>query len=403
MNDYEELKNLFFDEEFNEKMSKLKTNEKELNIFNAVGMVSQEIRHSNFLAWLFENDSKFLYNSLLDEFLRKTISVTENQIKNSGYPIEKSKIELLKDYIMFKEKKSIEVKREFKDIDLFIVDKENETVICIENKVDALESEKQLRKYFDITNMYYKGYKKFFIFLTKDGIEPKSDDDKKEYFLVTYSEIFEILKKILKKNKEKLNTEIKMLIENYIDLLIKEEIVMSDSNDIKKLCSEIWDKYEDKLNILLKHQPNFGVITKEILEEIEKSKEIININKNARTDFSYMPVKLNEKIIKDYNSDGNSIGFNIFVRDNKVIWHLYKNENFKGVKAEEFYKKIDGQQFNGQIINTKNKKFDSQRSALLENSEWINIKTTSTNEMKQKIEDFINESIKFSKEILDII
>jgi hypothetical protein len=47
--------------------------------------------------------------------------------------------------------------------------------ICIENKVDAAESEGQLLKYRESVHADFPGYQKLFVFLTPQGDPPQGE------------------------------------------------------------------------------------------------------------------------------------------------------------------------------------------------------------------------------------
>ena len=59
--------------------------------------------------------------------------------------------------------------------------------------------------------------------------------------------------KYLKDNKKKLKDEIKILIDNYLDLLKKKKIMKN--KDLEALCHTIWknSEYREALNILYDH------------------------------------------------------------------------------------------------------------------------------------------------------
>lgn len=175
------------------------------------------------------------------------------------------------------------------------------------------------------------------------------------------------------------------------------------SGDITEIIQGLLEKdkiiYKKIFNT--RNMSDFESIMKDILEK--KSGQIEIESKKSRTDFFYYPIELNKKIKEYYNSKGNSIGFRVRKLNEIISWEIYKNKNFEGKEAKEFYQKINGKNFKEQIINTKNKQSNAAHSTLLENSKWIDLKITSINDMKQELNNFINESINFSKEIEEII
>ena len=107
-----------------------------LNIFEAAGLDRQEIRHSNFLAFILLRpyESHGLGDSFLKSLLRRAL---ENAPEP---PIRPLKL-VLADF------SDALVTREWRGIDVLIESKANQLVWAIENKIDSTESEHQLRMY----------------------------------------------------------------------------------------------------------------------------------------------------------------------------------------------------------------------------------------------------------------
>ena len=97
----------------------------ELNIFKAVGLYRQEIRHSNFLAFLLSPQQN---HGLKDGFLKRLIQKASD--KFAGEPsITPLKIALadFSDAI---------VSREWRNIDVLVESKSNQFIFAIENKIE---------------------------------------------------------------------------------------------------------------------------------------------------------------------------------------------------------------------------------------------------------------------------
>ena len=110
-------------------LDKIKNSVMNFNILEITGMGSQEIKHSNILAWMFSNSEHNLEYKILEGFLKKVVDA--NEINETTT--------FLKHYIYLpKNDKNITIYREKDNIDLLIVDNANKVVIAIENKVYAI-------------------------------------------------------------------------------------------------------------------------------------------------------------------------------------------------------------------------------------------------------------------------
>jgi hypothetical protein len=102
------------------------------NIFEAVGMTRQEIRHSYFLAFLLNpSESHYFGDLFLKQFLIKALQNLDTP------PISAIAV----DVANFKD---VEVKREYKNIDVLLYSPSEKIVVAIENKIDSGEHSNQL-------------------------------------------------------------------------------------------------------------------------------------------------------------------------------------------------------------------------------------------------------------------
>jgi len=151
----------FILEEFrkDQALKDLETKISSFNIFEAVGMIRQEIKHSNFLQFLLNPSEK---HQLGDLFLKKLLMHIQHSAEEET-PLDNLDIQNAN----FTD---ADVRREWKNIDLLIYSPRNDFVCTIENKVDSTKGYDQLTTYETVINKEFPGAKKLFVFLTRDGI-----------------------------------------------------------------------------------------------------------------------------------------------------------------------------------------------------------------------------------------
>ena len=244
---YEELENFIFDDNVQDILDKIKNSVMNFNILEITGMGSQEIKHSNILAWMFSNSEHNLEYKILEGFLKKVVDA--NEINETTT--------FLKHYIYLpKNDKNITIYREKDNIDLLIVDNANEVVIAIENKVYASERYDgddggQLNKYYERVDKSYKYFKnKIFIYLTIDGSFPESEKNQSIWLNATHEMIGEVVENILE--NQTVLSKAEMILTSYVDLL-KRRNIMADKN-LEELCKKIWDKNSKALDILFRYR-----------------------------------------------------------------------------------------------------------------------------------------------------
>lgn len=126
--------------------------------FEAMGMVSAEIRHSNFLAYILNpyrphGFGKAILEAFLGGILPDAPEVSSELV-------------------------DAEIRREWRNIDLLILLPKAKRTIAIELKIDARQGVNQLARYRYIVEAYWPqsaGWKHDFVFLTKNAEAPNDD------------------------------------------------------------------------------------------------------------------------------------------------------------------------------------------------------------------------------------
>ena len=127
------------------------------NLFDVLKVSKTEIRHSNMLAWLLNPNEN---HGLGDAYLRGIFQrLVENDL-NGRYDIFK---------ILLLDMFSFSVYREWNNIDILLVSKNEKVLMAIENKVGSCEHSNQLNRYRNILEKEYADYQRIYVFFTSDG------------------------------------------------------------------------------------------------------------------------------------------------------------------------------------------------------------------------------------------
>lgn len=212
------------------------------NLFEAVGMRSQEIKHSATLAFLL-NPSK--PHGFGDYFLRRILKDITRQTDTKISPIDIDCADL----------SDAEVWCERKRIDILIVCKSAKLVIAIENKIYARESKEQLKTYDDYVNpnKEWEGYAKLFVFLTIDGDIAVGGSKGVKWASYTHGDVTEVLEASLQANKTNIGVDQEVLIRHYLELMRRH--ILPDS-DTAKLARDIYRKHKQALDLIIEHRPD---------------------------------------------------------------------------------------------------------------------------------------------------
>ena len=348
------VENFIFNDKVQNILTQINSNMMDFNILEITGMGLQEIKHSNILSWLFGDNEHGVSHLVLEKFLKKVSDISSDQN--------------LKNYIYLSDKqKNITIYREKDNIDLLIVDDANQMIIAVENKVysnERIDGEDggQLNKYETLIEKNYKGYGKYFIYLTPDLLDASNDN----WLSANYQMIADSLNEILKSNLE-LSVKTKMIFESYIDLLIRRGIVANAK--IEELCKKIWSnrEYREALNLLIENKPsNYDEISKIIQIELKMiGATEINLYANNVNDITF-----NTAAIKDRLHDDNQLFYNITFEYDGIFLAIYiasDNKDFDKLYKELFPNKSKRNHRNQLLSNRSDDWYDYVHDISIEN------------------------------------
>jgi len=282
----------------NEELEELESKLAQFNIFEALGVVRQELRHSNFLAFLLNpSQNHRLDDIFLKRFLKKVLLETDVPTNVNYANISAVDIDIA-------DLTDAEVKREWQNIDIFIHSPRNKLVCAIENKVDSREHSNQLLRYREIIEVEYKDkdYRKIIIYLTPEG-DQSSDPN---WRICNYSKVMQILDSICTSYKSTLGADIYTLISHYSTLLRRH--IVSDS-EVAELCRKIYFKHKQALDLIFEHRPDLQLemaekITRLASEYIETHK--IYVKCYSKGYIGFAPKEWQEKIPLAFHFENNS-------------------------------------------------------------------------------------------------
>lgn len=238
------------------------------NVFDILNINSQELRHSDFLAFLMNPERS---GNLGEQFIRQLLVSLSQSYFNETLDFFD---------LFFAVFKKITVRREYKNIDIVceIELTEKNFVIVIENKIYAGEqfyfgkSEKsQLEKYKKTALTEYKNYTPIFLFLSPDK-RPASD---KDWIAIDYNFIYEILCKI---NLANVDNTLKTLVTDY-KKLIRRQFEMEADKELRDIALKIYNANKDIFDFIFENRPNRINTTAEKIRDFLNNSEFIHFDK----------------------------------------------------------------------------------------------------------------------------
>jgi hypothetical protein len=222
-------------------LANLESQLNQFNIFEAVGMVKQEIRHSRFLAFLLDPaQSHQLGDTFLKTFLQQVFTTANVTPPNVDDIRTTSLIDT-------------KVHWEWNYIDILILCPACKLVCAIENKVDSGEHSNQLQRYWQVVQAHFSDYHKYFVFLTPTGMPPQGKSDQQDWLPYSYSEIANQVDSFVESSACQIDPEVSILMQHYSSLIRRH---LMEESDIAQLCRQIYYRHQDALDLVFKHRPN---------------------------------------------------------------------------------------------------------------------------------------------------
>ena len=177
------------------------------NIFDALRATRDELKHSNFLAWLLDPTESHGQGAL---FLKAVLMDLLPRARENGFEVPVSPIQ-----IDAAELHGLEVRREWRNLDLLIKCDEPAFVIAIENKIDSAEHSEQLSRYKRTVAQEFPSRAALFVFLTREGDEPSDED----WCPTSYRDLHRVLSRVAKTHGPNIGDDVRTFLDHYLRLI----------------------------------------------------------------------------------------------------------------------------------------------------------------------------------------
>jgi hypothetical protein len=213
----------------------------QFNIFEAVGVIRQELRHSDFLAFLLDpRQNHRLGDAFVQRLLQKVLIATRHLAPPLS-PVHLDSWDLSR----------LTVRREWQNIDILLVDPVNRLVVVVENKIDSGEHSGQLGRYLRVVHNEYPvaDWRHLAVYLTPDGAEPSEPG----YLPADYGLVADAVEAVATNREPSLDPAVHQLMIHYARMLRRH--IVTDS-EIADLCRRIYQKHQRALDLIFEHRPD---------------------------------------------------------------------------------------------------------------------------------------------------
>lgn len=208
------------------------------NLFEAVGAVRGELRHSNFLGYLLSPRRSHGMGSIpLEKIVR---SILEQSAPNERVV---STLELLVGDL-----DDTVVHRERDNMDLLIEVNALNLVILIENKIGAAAGDGQLARYRQLLETRYPTHRRLLILLTPDGRFP----DDPEYTPYSYVQLADVLHNLANEEGTTFGHDAQLIVRHYVEMLRRHVV---PDEQLKSLATRLYERHKEAFDFVFENMP----------------------------------------------------------------------------------------------------------------------------------------------------
>ena len=272
------------------------------NLFEAMGAVRGELRHSNFLSYL-------LSPSRPHGLGTRPLQLVLRRLVESMLPADRpvSTLELLVGDL-----DDAVVHRERDSIDLLIEIDALELVVLIENKVGAKAGDGQLERYRRLVEARYPTKRRLLVFLTPDGHAP----DDPSYQPLSYVTLAEVLDDLVPVGSADDATS--LIIRHYVDMLRKN--IVEDAQ-LRSLAAKLYERHAEALDFIFESRPRSAGLVEVVTQQVRGCNGLTvdsETGSTMRFSVDRLDAELSYRIDpKDWSKTGRGLLFEVKAYPNK--------------------------------------------------------------------------------------
>jgi hypothetical protein len=248
------------------------------NLFEAMGAIRAELRHSNFLAYLLSPSRP---HGLGARPLASVLRALLNRLPAPQRPIMTLEIIAgeIDDAIVYREKDNI---------DILIVLPSLRFVVAIENKIDAKASEGQLERYREHLKSEFPDYRRLLIFLTPDGSDPGHDS----FLAYSYADLVDTLQALIADTRGPVQEDTQVIVRHYVEM-VRRHIVQDER--LRALALVLYERHKEAFEFIFGCRPEPQSLLTVARQQVLSVQGLVE-DKSSGNIFRFLPAVWNERL-----------------------------------------------------------------------------------------------------------
>jgi hypothetical protein len=344
------------------------------NPFHVLKVDRHEIRHSNFLAWLFNPAANHGAGSFFLDSLVSLLKLDEE----------------LKIRILLSDHTATKVFRERNNRDIEITNLEEQWSIIIENKfLSGLSGKNQLQNFYNSAIDEFD-FEPIFVFLEPGSTILSWAEGGENYQSILYQDISNFIVNALKTLD--IEEEIKVFLKYYLENLMERNMT-SEKSKAQKIAKEIYYRHAEAIEYIIKNKPRVnGGANPDIIDAfILRNESYLSITPGNTKMIRFLPKELLD-YFKGYKCWGNQYLFAIeLMPDESSLWAKFC---FANVPNDS--QKSSNQHLKDELFNEMSKfksiaayKTKSRSSSKYPAAAWVPIMKVDEGFIQNDFEDYL--------------
>jgi hypothetical protein len=237
------------------------------NVFRALKIEHEEIRHSNTLAWLLDPQESHGLDDIVLRRILSNILLEAGAERSESLGISAAQVELM-------DLTDVEVRREWQNIDVLVVIRQPDDkgiVLLIENKIYSGEGEGQLNRYRERVSKEFSKFTLVPVFLTLEG-EDADADEASAFIPYSHRQVRAVLEIIIGQRQQQLPDAVAVFLDQYMKTLRR--LTMEDK-DLMALCKKIYTTHREAIELIVE----YGMVSKfeEVVNDVLKKESTLEV------------------------------------------------------------------------------------------------------------------------------
>ena len=192
----------------------------------------------------------------------------------------------------------MQVRREWRHIDLLIVAEQPKIVVAIENKIFSGEHSNQLKRYRSTVASAFPDHQPLFVFLTREGDEP-SDEAWCPY---DFGQLHAALDRCVRRNEDSIGEEVRVFVGHYLAMLRSR---FMDDPKIDELVDRIYRNHRQALDLIFERKSDPRVrLTQAFAEQLAEIQSDWIMGNVRASGFAFFPSPWRSLLPPIYKNDG---------------------------------------------------------------------------------------------------